>query len=49
MSYRPSARRGTDPSTSMSHLGFRLVMDEDAWNNRRKTQTSAHAAGTRGG
>ena len=31
MSYRPSARRGTDPYTSMSHLGFRLVMDEDGW------------------
>ena len=25
MSYRPSARRGNDPFTSMSHLGFRLV------------------------
>lgn len=25
MSYRPSARRGTDPNTSMSHIGFRLV------------------------
>jgi sulfatase modifying factor 1 len=31
MSYRPSARRGTDPHTGMSHLGFRLVMDEDRW------------------
>ena len=30
-SYRPSARRGTDPYTSMSHLGFRLVMDPQAW------------------
>ena len=27
LSYRPSARRGTDPYTSMSHLGFRLVAD----------------------
>lgn len=27
LSYRPSARRGTDPYTSMSHLGFRLVLD----------------------
>jgi formylglycine-generating enzyme len=25
VSYRPSARRGGDPSTSMSHLGFRLI------------------------
>jgi sulfatase modifying factor 1 len=25
MSYRPSARRGNDPYTSMSHIGFRLV------------------------
>ena len=28
-SYRPSARRGTDPYTPMSHLGFRLVKDAD--------------------
>ena len=49
MSYRPSARRGTDPYTSMSHLGFRLVMDEGAWKTRQKTQTSAVAAGARGG
>src|SRR5690242_9309883 len=26
LSYRPSARRGTDPYNPMSHLGFRLVM-----------------------
>jgi len=31
LSYRPSARRGTDPYTSMSHLGFRLVMDDARW------------------
>jgi len=43
MSYRPSARRGTDPYTSMSHLGFRLVMDEQAW------KTRAAAAATTGG
>lgn len=30
LSYRPSARRGTDPFTSMSHLGFRLVKDDKA-------------------
>jgi sulfatase modifying factor 1 len=28
MSYRPSARRGSDPYTSMSHIGFRLVTSE---------------------
>ena len=28
LSYRPSARRGTDPYNSMSHLGFRLVLDD---------------------
>lgn len=31
LSYRPSARRGTDPYSSMSHLGFRLVMDDRDW------------------
>src|SRR6185369_8110747 len=34
LSYRPSARRGTDPYTSMSHLGFRLVMTDEAWRKR---------------
>lgn len=28
-SYRPSARRGSDPYSPMSHLGFRLVKDPD--------------------
>ena len=28
-SYRPSARRGADPYSPMSHLGFRLVKDAD--------------------
>ncbi len=27
LSYRPSARQGNDPYSSMSHLGFRLVKD----------------------
>jgi formylglycine-generating enzyme required for sulfatase activity len=36
LSYRPSARRGTDPYTSMSHLGFRLVMDDASWEARHK-------------
>jgi formylglycine-generating enzyme required for sulfatase activity len=35
LSYRPSARRGTDPYTSMSHLGFRLVMSEGDWRTQR--------------
>jgi formylglycine-generating enzyme required for sulfatase activity len=29
-SYRPSARRGSDPFNPMSHIGFRLVMDDRA-------------------
>jgi sulfatase modifying factor 1 len=41
-SYRPSARRGTDPYNSMSHLGFRLVMDEDQW-DKVKQQKQATA------
>lgn len=36
LSYRPSARRGTDPYTSMSHLGFRLVMDDGTWAEARR-------------
>lgn len=36
LSYRPSARRGTDPYTSMSHLGFRLVMDDGTWADMRR-------------
>ncbi len=31
MSYRTSARRGTDPMNGMSHLGFRLAMDNPEW------------------
>jgi formylglycine-generating enzyme len=30
-SYRTSARRGTDPMNSMSHIGFRLVMTSAQW------------------
>ena len=29
LSYRPSARRGSDPHSPMSHVGFRLVRDAD--------------------
>lgn len=36
LSYRPSARQGTDPYNSMSHLGFRLVMDDSAWADRNR-------------
>ena len=31
LSYRPSARRGNDPYNPMSHVGFRLVVDEGSW------------------
>ena len=31
LSYRPSARRGSDPYNPMSHIGFRLVMTKDQW------------------
>ena len=48
LSYRPSARRGTDPYNSMSHLGFRLVMDEDAWKNPQLRQEANRAAGSHG-
>jgi sulfatase modifying factor 1 len=40
MSYRTSARRGTDPTNGMSHLGFRLAMDEREW----KRERDGHAA-----
>ncbi|HYP82644.1 formylglycine-generating enzyme family protein [Variovorax sp.] len=51
MSYRPSARRGTDPYTSMSHLGFRLVMDEADWKamqQQNKTRAASIPGGARG-
>lgn len=44
LSYRPSARRGTDPYNSMSHLGFRLVMDESAWKDARLRSEATRAA-----
>lgn len=31
ISYRTSARRGTDPMNGMSHLGFRTVMTPEQW------------------
>jgi formylglycine-generating enzyme required for sulfatase activity len=36
LSYRPSARRGNDPYNPMSHIGFRLVMDQEEWQERKK-------------
>ncbi|WP_244817675.1 formylglycine-generating enzyme family protein [Caballeronia sp. Lep1P3] len=36
MSYRVSARRGTDPLNSMSHLGFRLAMDNAEWERQHR-------------
>jgi formylglycine-generating enzyme len=49
LSYRPSARRGTDPYNSMSHLGFRIVMDEDTWKDNPAAQQQANRAASRGG
>ncbi|SOY43549.1 formylglycine-generating enzyme family protein [Cupriavidus taiwanensis] len=46
LSYRPSARRGTDPFNSMSHLGFRLVMDEGRWAEMQRRPAVAMAAPT---
>jgi formylglycine-generating enzyme len=43
LSYRPSARRGTDPYNSMSHLGFRLVMDQETWADAHERQRMARA------
>jgi formylglycine-generating enzyme required for sulfatase activity len=34
LSYRPSARRGTDPYNPMSHIGFRLVADDADWRKK---------------
>ncbi len=35
-SYRTTARRGTDPMSGMSHLGFRTVMTERQWLERKE-------------
>ncbi len=40
-SYRPSARRGTDPFNPMSHIGFRLVMTEPDWRAMQEKQDTA--------
>jgi len=36
--YRPSARRGNSIDTGMSHMGFRCVMTQSAWNARTKNR-----------
>ena len=36
LSYRPSARRGNDPYNPMSHIGFRLVMTQQDWENGKQ-------------
>ncbi|SIT30830.1 formylglycine-generating enzyme family protein [Achromobacter sp. MFA1 R4] len=40
ISYRASARRGTDPLNPMSHLGFRTVMTPDQWKLAKTRQGS---------
>ncbi len=40
-SYRPSARRGTDPYSSMSHLSFRLIMTPQDWETARAGRTAS--------
>ena len=37
VSYRPSARRGLEPGTGMSHVGFRCAMDQKTWEKRTTT------------
>jgi formylglycine-generating enzyme required for sulfatase activity len=44
-SYRPSARRGNDPYNPMSHIGFRLVMTEHAWELPRHRRETAEKRG----
>ncbi|VVE17054.1 Serine/threonine-protein kinase pkn1 [Pandoraea iniqua] len=45
--YRTSARRGTDPSNPMSHIGFRLVMTQDQWAARTTAESvSANVPGS---
>jgi formylglycine-generating enzyme len=40
LSYRPSARRGTDPFNPMSHLGFRLVVSAEDWKSGKTGATT---------
>src|SRR5262245_57313097 len=44
LSYRPSARRGNDPYNPMSHIGFRLVMDEQQWKVAMQAAGKSHEA-----
>jgi formylglycine-generating enzyme len=45
LSYRPSARRGTDPYNPMSHLGFRLVESQQAWETARRNSSNLASNG----
>jgi formylglycine-generating enzyme len=36
-SYRPSARMRTSPDTGQNHLGFRCVMNQQAWDERSRS------------
>jgi formylglycine-generating enzyme required for sulfatase activity len=38
--YRPSARRGTDWDSGMSHVGFRCVMTQQMWEEQEQLKTS---------
>lgn len=40
ISYRASARRGTDPLNPMSHIGFRTVMTPQQWKTAQAAQGS---------
>ena len=40
ISYRASARRGTDPLNPMSHIGFRTVMTPQQWKTAQASQGS---------
>jgi formylglycine-generating enzyme required for sulfatase activity len=44
LSYRPSARRGTDPYNPMSHIGFRLAMSKEDWSKAKQLQSTTTTA-----
>jgi formylglycine-generating enzyme len=46
-SYRTSARRGTDPLNSMSHIGFRLAMTSAQWQDALKSGRAAVSVATK--
>ncbi|MCD0504584.1 formylglycine-generating enzyme family protein [Bordetella petrii] len=43
ISYRASARRGTDPLNGMSHLGFRTVMTPEQWKTAQQKRQGSLA------